>query len=71
MTCGKAEERGKAFAVYMAAPLLDPAVGPIFGAFVSERLNWRWTFWIISIATGGGIAIGLFFFKGTYEPKIR
>jgi MFS family permease len=45
------EERGKAFAVYMAAPLLGPALGPILGAYISHGTNWRWIFWITSIAS--------------------
>lgn len=67
----RAEERGKAFAVYMAAPLLGPALGPIFGAFISEGANWKWVFWTTSIATGVGMVVAMPFFKETYEPKIR
>lgn len=41
----RAEERGNAFAIFMAAPLMGPALGPICGAFISEGVDWRWVFW--------------------------
>ncbi|GAW13469.1 hypothetical protein ANO14919_028550 [Xylariales sp. No.14919] len=66
-----AEERGRAFAFYMAAPLLGPALGPILGAFISEGTNWRWIFWITSIASVVVVAIAIVFLHETYEPRIE
>ncbi|TGJ78980.1 hypothetical protein E0Z10_g9783 [Xylaria hypoxylon] len=66
-----AEERGRAFAFYMAAPLLGPALGPILGAFISEGIHWRWIFWITSIASVVVIAIAIIFLHETYEPRIE
>ncbi|KAI0531708.1 MFS multidrug transporter [Xylaria digitata] len=66
-----AEERGRAFAFYMAAPLLGPALGPILGAYISEGTNWRWIFWITSIASVVVIAIAIIFLHETYEPRIE
>ncbi|QSZ33661.1 hypothetical protein DSL72_005229 [Monilinia vaccinii-corymbosi] len=66
----RVEERGKVFAVYMAAPLLGPALGPIIGSYISQGIYWRWIFWIISIACAIVILIAIAFFRETYEPRI-
>lgn len=66
----RAEERGKAFAIYMAAPLLGPALGPICGAFISEGTDWRWIFWITSIASGAVLVVALLFLPETYKPVL-
>jgi DHA2 family multidrug resistance protein len=39
-------ERGIAFAIYGMAVILAPAVGPALGGFVTDRLDWRWIFFI-------------------------
>lgn len=44
-----ASERGKAMALFALGPLLGPVIGPVIGGFVTQRLGWRWTFWIILI----------------------
>lgn len=67
----RAEERGRAFAIFMAAPLLGPALGPICGAFISEGIDWRWVFWIISIASAVVIVLAIVFLRETYEPRLR
>lgn len=67
----RAEERGKAFAVFMAAPLLGPALGPICGAFISEGIDWRWVFWIISIASAVTVVLAVIFLRETYAPKLQ
>ncbi|KAJ9131662.1 Major facilitator superfamily domain, general substrate transporter [Pleurostoma richardsiae] len=41
------EQRGGAMAMFAMGPLLGPVVGPIAGGFVSEKLSWRWTFYLI------------------------
>ncbi|RYP69018.1 hypothetical protein DL771_006344 [Monosporascus sp. 5C6A] len=66
----RAHERGKAFAVFMAAPLLGPALGPICGAFISAGIGWRWVFWITSIASLVVIVIAILFLPETYRPKL-
>ncbi|KAK2616690.1 hypothetical protein QQS21_000302 [Conoideocrella luteorostrata] len=67
----KAEERGKAFAVFMAAPLLGPGLGPICGAFIAEGISWRWVFFITSIACAVVTVVAMAFLRETYEPRIR
>lgn len=44
------EKRGAAMAAWAMGPLLGPVIGPVAGGYLTEGLNWRWTFWIISIA---------------------
>ncbi|KAI1777984.1 MFS general substrate transporter [Hypoxylon cercidicola] len=66
-----AEERGRAFAVFMAAPLLGPALGPICGAFISQGTTWRWVFYITSIASAVVIFLAIVFLRETYEPRIQ
>lgn len=67
----RAEERGRAFAVFMAAPLLGPALGPICGAFIASGTDWRWVFWVISIASFVVICLATVFLHETYEPRIQ
>lgn len=67
----RAEERGRAFAIFMAAPLLGPALGPICGAFISEGIDWRWIFWIISIASAVVTILAMIFLRETYEPRLK
>lgn len=66
-----AEERGRAFAIFMAAPLLGPALGPICGAFISQGITWRWIFFMTSIASGVVIVLSIFFLHETFEPRIQ
>ncbi|CAJ2509467.1 Uu.00g144930.m01.CDS01 [Anthostomella pinea] len=67
----RADERGRAFAVFMAAPLLGPALGPICGAYISEGTgDWRWVFWITSAASGAVILLAAVFLRETYEPRL-
>lgn len=64
-------QRGRAFAVYMAAPLLGPGLGPIMGAFISTGTTWRWVFWTTSIASLAVFVIAVLFLKETYEPRLE
>ena len=66
----QAKNRGKGYSMAMFAPLLATALGPICGAFISEGANnWRWVFWMTSIASVGAIAIAIVFLRETYEPR--
>ena len=38
----KSEERGQAVALYSLMPLLGPVIGPICGAWIAEKGDWRW-----------------------------
>lgn len=44
------QERGAAMAVTALGPILAPVIGPVAGGFITQKIGWRWTFWIVGIA---------------------
>ncbi|KAF4455990.1 multidrug resistant [Fusarium albosuccineum] len=68
--CWRAEERGTATAVYSLAPFLGPAVGPIAGGYLTQYMNWRWIFWVVSMADAVVQVLAFLFLQETYPPKI-
>lgn len=44
------QSRGKAMALWSLGPLFGPIIGPVAGGFLVEATNWRWVFWVLSIA---------------------
>lgn len=49
----EAHERGKAMAVFSAAPFLGPVMGPIFGGLLGDFTStWRWIYWTFLISAG-------------------
>lgn len=67
----KAEERGRALAWYLLAPLLGPAIGPIVGGFVTATESWRWVFWAFAIVSFVFLLTATLLFPESYEPKLR
>ncbi|MFJ9040371.1 MFS transporter [Streptomyces sp. NPDC102406] len=55
-----AKERAKAFGIYGAIAGGGGAVGLILGGFLTEYLNWRWTFFV-NIPFAAVAALGAFF----------
>ena len=41
------EKRGQYFAIFAIGGQLAPIIGPIIGAFLTQKAGWRWTFWIV------------------------
>ncbi|KFY22429.1 hypothetical protein V493_06614 [Pseudogymnoascus sp. VKM F-4281 (FW-2241)] len=68
--CWRAEERGKAIAIYSLAPFLGPAIGPIAGGLITQRTTWRWVFWGTSIIDFAIQIMATLFLQETYPPKI-
>ncbi|KII85806.1 hypothetical protein PLICRDRAFT_44215 [Plicaturopsis crispa FD-325 SS-3] len=68
--CWRAEERGKAMALYSLAPLLGPVIGPVCGAWIAEKSTWRWVFWSTSIVDGAIAIIGSYLFTETFAPTL-
>ncbi|GAA6062213.1 hypothetical protein JCM10212_006448 [Sporobolomyces blumeae] len=69
----KPEERGKAAALYSLGPLLGPAVGPIFGGWVVERLDqngYKWIFYSTTIFSALVQGLGLVLLRETYHPVL-
>ncbi|KAJ7643651.1 MFS general substrate transporter [Roridomyces roridus] len=63
-----AEERGQAVAIYTLAPLLGPVVGPICGAYIAQKSNWRWVFWSTTIVTVAVQILGVLYLRESYAP---
>ncbi len=40
------EERGKAMAIWGIGIMVGPILGPTLGGYLTDTLNWRWTFYI-------------------------
>jgi len=64
------QQRGRAFALFMAAPLLGPGLGPIIGAYIAVGLSWRWAFYVASIALTVVTIAALLFYRETFEPRL-
>ncbi|KAI0751858.1 MFS polyamine transporter [Daedaleopsis nitida] len=62
------EQRGQAIALYSLAPMLGPVIGPICGAWIAEKGDWRWVFWAPSIVSIAVQIVGLYFLEETYAP---
>ncbi|KAF1826769.1 MFS general substrate transporter [Dissoconium aciculare CBS 342.82] len=45
------EERGFAMGMWTLGPLFGPVIGPLIGGFLTERIGWRWDFWIVLAAS--------------------
>ena len=43
------DQRGKATAIWSIGPLMGPVIGPICGGFMSQRIGWRWIFYVLTI----------------------
>ncbi|KAL2372877.1 hypothetical protein RJ035_004051 [Blastomyces gilchristii] len=57
----KQEKRGAAMGAWALGPLIGPVAGPIAGGYLTESMGWRWTFWILAIASGA-VAVNTFVF---------
>ncbi|MBI1175732.1 MAG: DHA2 family efflux MFS transporter permease subunit [Sideroxydans sp.] len=40
------EQRGKAMAIWAMGVMVAPVMGPTLGGWLTENVNWRWTFYI-------------------------
>lgn len=65
------EARGSAMSVMSLMPLVGTAIGPIIGGYLTQRLSWRWTFWLTAILTGIVELAMVLVFRETYLPYIQ
>lgn len=42
----------------------------IAGGYLAQYMNWRWIFWVVSIADAGVQVLAFLFLSETYAPKI-
>ena len=66
----KEESRGRALAMMGMTPAIAPVLGPAVGGYISEYLGWRWTFWVITIATGAFELCFLATYRESYKVTI-
>lgn len=64
------EKRGTAMAVFAIGPLLGPIIGPVAGGYISQSLDWRWSFWILTILSGVLTVTFFIVARETYAPVI-
>lgn len=64
------QQRGTAMAIWMSGPTIGPIVGPVAGGSVVQAMDWRWVFWITSIAAGVVTVAGMLLMKETYGLTI-
>ncbi|KAF9032765.1 major facilitator superfamily domain-containing protein [Panaeolus papilionaceus] len=62
-------ERGRKMGIYYIAPLLGPAMGPIFGGALTSVWNWRAIFWFLAIVSGTITVSFFFFFRDTFRKE--
>ncbi|EFE33956.1 uncharacterized protein ARB_07420 [Trichophyton benhamiae CBS 112371] len=65
------KNRGAAMSVMSLIPILGSAVGPIAGGYITQGLNWRWTFWLSAMMTGILLLVSLCVMRETYLPVLR
>ena len=60
------EKHGQAMALWGAAAILGPIMGPALGGYLTENLSWRWVFYI-------NVPLGMLAFTGVFlfivDPK--
>ncbi|KAG9949814.1 MFS general substrate transporter, partial [Aureobasidium melanogenum] len=57
-------------AFYTAAPFVGPEIGPIVGGFINYYTDWRWTFYVLLIWSGGMLAAIICLVPETYHPVL-
>ncbi|KAK9378747.1 major facilitator superfamily domain-containing protein [Kockiozyma suomiensis] len=62
----RAQETGRATAIYLLGPIMGPVFGPILGGFISQRAGWRWCFRVIEIFA---VIMALCFFLAVEETN--
>lgn len=60
------EKRAGAMGAYVIGAVLGPAIGPVAGGFLALVAGWRWTFWLMAIASGAMSVVAILFVRETY-----
>jgi multidrug resistance protein len=64
------EKRGGAMAAWALGPLIGPVAGPVAGGYLAQAKGWRWTFWVLAMASGAVFVISLFTIRESYAPTL-
>ncbi|KAL8959223.1 MAG: hypothetical protein Q9183_005673 [Haloplaca sp. 2 TL-2023] len=66
--CFRADQRGRAIAVYSLMPFISPAIGPIAGGYLTQYTTWRWVFWMTSLFDIAVQILAFAFLDETFPP---
>jgi DHA2 family multidrug resistance protein len=67
-----AAERGKSMGLWSAGTMLGPVMGPALGGFLTDRLTWRWVFYInVPVGIMAILGILTFMARDGDEPAKR
>ncbi|MCJ1432689.1 hypothetical protein MMC27_002046 [Xylographa pallens] len=62
-------EHARKINIWQSIVIASPYFGPLFAAFMLTKLNWRWPFGIVTIATGLCTLLVVFFVDETYYNR--
>lgn len=65
-----AKTRNFALAGFSLAPVLGPVIAPVIAGFISDHMDWRWIFYVLSIFNGTVAILGTLFYRETYAPTL-
>jgi MFS transporter, DHA1 family, multidrug resistance protein len=65
-----ASDRGPAIDLYLAAVFAGPCLGPVTGGFLVDKLDWRWTIWLVLIIAAVFCFIGFLVIPETCETVL-
>ncbi|ROT41488.1 MFS general substrate transporter [Sodiomyces alkalinus F11] len=64
------EQRAATTSLIVMAQSVGPALGPICGGFIAQELGWRWTYWVLLIASASVTVLMTFFMHESYAPRL-
>ncbi|KAK3390033.1 major facilitator superfamily transporter [Podospora didyma] len=67
----KPEKRGLPSTLFILTPFLGPGLAPAIGAFVSNRMGWRWTQYTILFFAAWTLGITIVVGRETFHPVLK
>ncbi|KAI9246070.1 major facilitator superfamily domain-containing protein [Phascolomyces articulosus] len=63
-------ERGGYIGIFMFCQTISMAVGPLVGGIISDKLSWRWLFWVLLMMGLIGLVLVFFFLPETLRSLV-